>query len=75
MNKQKLRNIICIVLVVCYFAGLLCMFMNRLGAGLGLWAISTVGGLIALFHIRNGEEKEAAAKEAKDGNDDHANEA
>lgn len=75
MSKQKLRNIICIVLVAFYFIGLLCMFLNQLGAGLGLWAISTIGGLFALFHIRNNEEKEAAEKKAKDGDDDHANEA
>ncbi|MGN0803175.1 MAG: hypothetical protein ACI4MF_11320 [Candidatus Faecivicinus sp.] len=63
MNKQRIRNVICIVLVVCYVSGLLCMFLNALEAGLALWVVSTVGGMVALFHIRNGEEK-AAAKEA-----------
>lgn len=75
MNKQKLRNIICIVLVALYFIGLLCMFLNRLGAGLGLWGISTVGGFFALYSIRSAEEKAAEEKKAKDGDDDHANEA
>lgn len=74
MNKYNLRNIVCIALVVLYVAGLLCMFLNQLGAGIALWAISTVGGMAALYHIRNAEEKEAAKKE-KDGDDDHANEA
>lgn len=63
MNKQRIRNVICIVLVVCYVSGLLCMFLNALEAGLALWAVSTVGGMVALFHIRNAVEK-AAAKEA-----------
>lgn len=75
MKNLKIRNIICIVLVACYFIGLLCMFLNQLLAGLSLWAISTVGGFIALYHIRNHEEKEAAEKAAKDGDDNHANEA
>lgn len=69
MNKQKIRNIICIVLVIFYVAGLLCMFLNQLGPGIALWALSTVGGLGALFHIRNAEEKEAAQK-AQDGDDE-----
>ena len=75
MNKLKLRNIICIVLVVLYFIGLLCMFLNQLGAGLSLWGISTVGGFFALYYIRTSEEKAASEKKAKDGDDDHANEA
>lgn len=75
MKNLKIRNIICIVLVACYFIGLLCMFLNQLLAGLSLWAISTVGGFIALYHIRSREEKDAAEKEAKDGDDNHANEA
>lgn len=75
MKNLKIRNIICIVLVACYFIGLLCMFLNQLLAGLALWALSTVGGFIALYHIRNREEKEAAEKSAEDGDDDHANEA
>ena len=75
MKNLNKRNVICIGLVVCYVAGLLCMFLNQLLAGLSLWAISTVGGLIALYHIRNHEEKEAAEKEVKDGDDNHANEA
>ena len=75
MKNPKIRNIICIVLVACYFIGLLCMFLNQLLAGLSLWAISTVGGFIAPYFIRNREEKEAAEKEAGNGDDDHANEA
>lgn len=74
MKNLNTRNIICIVLVALYFFGLLCMFIGQLGAGLGLWAISTVGGFIALYYIRSREE-EAAEKAAKDGEDDHANEA
>ena len=75
MNKQKLRNIICIALVAFYFIGLLCMFLNQLGAGLSLWAISTVGGFFALYAIRSAEEKKAEEIKEKDGDDDHANEA
>ena len=75
MKNLNTRNIICIALVALYFIGLVCMFLNQLNAGLALWAISTVGGFFALYHIRNAEEKAEAQKEAKDGEDDHANEA
>lgn len=75
MKNMNTRNLICIVLVAFYFIGLLCMFIGRLGAGLGLWGISTVGGFFALYYIRSKEEKAAAEKEAKDGDDNHANEA
>lgn len=75
MKNLNKRNVICIALVVCYVAGLLCMFLNQLNAGLALWAISTVGGFFALYHIRSAEEKAEAQKEAKNGEDDHANEA
>lgn len=74
MKNLNTRNIICIALVALYFIGLVCMFIGQLGAGLGLWAISTVGGFFALYRIRSKEENEAAEKE-KNGDDDHANEA
>jgi len=69
LKNLNIRNIICIALVALYFIGLLCMFTGQLGAGLGLWAISTVGGIYALYRIRSKEEQE------KDGDDNHANEA
>ena len=75
MKNLNTRNIICIALVAFYFIGLVCMFVGQLGPGLSLWAISTVGGFFALYRIRSKEEKEAAEKEAKDGDNDHANEA
>lgn len=60
MNKnQRVRSALCIALVALYIVGLLCMFLNALGAGLALWVISTIGGIAALYHIRNREEKEA----------------
>lgn len=71
MKNLNTRNIICIALVALYFIGLVCMFVGQLGAGLGLWGISTVGGFFALYRIRSKEED----KEAKNGDDDHANEA
>lgn len=75
MKNLNLRSIICIALVAMYFIGLVCMFTNQLGAGLSLWGISTVGGFFALYYIRTREEKDAAEKAVKDGEDNHANEA
>lgn len=60
MNKnQRIRNLLCIALVALYAVGLLCMFLDALNAGLALWVVSTIGGIAALYHIRNREEKEA----------------
>lgn len=72
MNRQRIRSIVCIFLVVCYALGLVCLFLNQTQAGLALWVFSTVGGLVVLFHIKNREAKEqamkeAAEKQAKDG--------
>ena len=69
MNRnQCIRNVLCIVLVALYAVGLLCMFLNAFGVGLALWVASTVGGMAALFHIRNKEEKDAFA--ASQGHED-----
>ena len=64
MDRDLARNIVCVALVALYFAGLVCMFCGRLGAGIALWAVSTVGGFAALYHIRNRQEKDAARKQA-----------
>ena len=70
MNRnQRIRNIVCIVLVALYAIGLVCMFLNAFGVGLALWVASTVGGMAALFHIRNKEEKDAFERGKGDGDD------
>ena len=65
MDRTLARNLVCVVLVALYFAGLVCRFLGRLEAGIALWAVSTVGGFAALYHIRNGQQKEDARKQAK----------
>lgn len=72
-KNRRIRNIVCLALVVFYAAGLLCMILNAFGLGVLLWMLSTVGGLGMLWHIRNKEEKEAferAQKDAENGDDD-----
>ena len=51
------RSLLCIGLVICYAAGMVCMLLDAFPIGLMLWAISTVGGLGALHWIRVSEEK------------------
>ena len=63
MDRNLARNLVCVVLVALYFAGLVCMFLGRLEAGIALWAVSTVGGFAARY--RNGQQKEDARKQAK----------
>lgn len=70
MDRNMVRNIVCIVLVALYFAGLVCMFCGQLTVGIALWAVSTVGGFAALYHIRNAQEKEDARRKAEDGGKD-----
>ena len=72
-RATRLRSILCIALAGSYLAGILCMFLNAFPIGVALWVVSTVGGFAMLYHIRNKEEKEAAAREAeknKDGDDE-----
>lgn len=65
MNKRLLRSLLCIVMVVLYAAGLLCFFLSALEAGFALWAISTVGGFLLLYFIRERDET-ADQKKAED---------
>ena len=72
MNHNRyIRSIVCIVLIVLYIAGLLCMFFSAPSQGIALWVLSTVGGLFALYYIRSKEEKDAAqdAQHSGDGDD------
>lgn len=62
MNHRQLRNMMCIIMVIVYAAGLVCFFMSAVEAGLGLWAISTVGGFLLLHFIREREEAKAQEK-------------
>jgi len=75
MNKnmyKQLRSILCIALVVCYLAGLMCLFFGAAQAGIALWVVSTLGGIITLYFIREKEAKEAEQAEnqnKQDGDD------
>lgn len=75
-NKQSLRrvrNVICLLLVACYVAGMLCMLLNAFPIGLALWVISTAGGLAVMYHIKIEENKIAEAerlKKAAEGSED-----
>ncbi len=77
INQLKsLKNIVCIVLVIFYIAGMLCMFLNNFPLGFPLFTLSTLGGMGVLYYIKRQEEKAALEKLAKENGDDtHENEA
>jgi len=77
INQLKsMKNIMCIVLVILYAAGLLCMFLNNFPAGFLLFTVSTLGGMGMLYYMKKLEEKAALEKMmAEDGDDTNENEA
>ena len=58
-NYRRAKSILCIVLIVCYAVGMVCMFVNAFPIGLALWAVSLVGGLAVLYRIHVEENKAA----------------
>lgn len=48
-----------LVLVACYAAGLVALFMKQAALGIMLWVISTAGGMGLLWYLRR-REREAA---------------
>lgn len=73
-NNHRARSILCLVLVACYAVGMACMLLNAFPIGLALWAVSTVGGLAVLYHIKDKERRAAEAerlkKESEAGDDE-----
>ncbi len=49
-----------------YLAGLVCFFLSKLGAGISLWAISTVGGFLLLRFLKDKDERDAKKSDEKD---------
>jgi len=68
-NKSEfikiLRTVISLVLVGCYFLGLIAMITFSFSAGVILWVVSTLGGICLLYWIRSLERRAAEAAEAE----------
>ncbi|MBR5752220.1 MAG: hypothetical protein IKX84_07495 [Clostridia bacterium] len=71
-NKMPLpRLILLVVISILWLAGLVLMFLDKVGLGLVLWGVGLLGGLIVFFVSRNKEtldevisaETEAAKKD------------
>ncbi len=55
-NKLPLpRLILLIVISVLWIAGLVLLFLDKVGLGLVLWGVGLLGGLIVFFTSRNRE--------------------
>ena len=74
-NYRRAKSILCIVLIVCYAVGMVCMFVNAFPIGLALWAVSLVGGLAVLYRIRVEKNKAAEAERLKKAGEDGDDEA
>ena len=61
-DYKRIRAIICLVLVICYAIGMLCMFIDAFAIGVALWAVSLVGGFAVLYSIKTAERKAAEAE-------------
>jgi len=61
MNTGK--KVLCIAIVLCYAAGLACMLLSNMAAGLILWTVSTLGGGSLLAHWRHQREAKELAEE------------
>ena len=57
------KKMLCGAIVLCYIVGLVCLFMSKIGLGLLLWTVSTLGGGSLLVHWRH--KRERAEEEAK----------
>ncbi|MGJ4850535.1 hypothetical protein ACH6CV_09820 [Bacillota bacterium Meth-B3] len=56
---RTVKTVVGLVLVACYAAGLVALFMKQTAPGLMLWVISTAGGMGLLWYLRR-REREAA---------------
>lgn len=67
---KTIRVIVSLILIGCYFVGLIAMITFSFSAGLILWVISTVGGIGLLYCIRTLERRAAEAAEAEKNADE-----
>lgn len=64
-NKlSALRTVVSLILVACYFVGLIFMVTGLFYAGVILWAVSTVGGIGLLYYIRTTDRTKETLPEA-----------
>ncbi len=62
---KVLRTVISLILIGCYFVGLIAMLTFSFSTGLVLWVISTLGGVCLLYWIRSLERRAAETAEAE----------
>ena len=63
---KRMQATICMILVLCYAAGLVSMLFFSFGLGLMLWVISTLGGGCVLYRLRRNRHNEEDAGDPED---------
>ena len=72
---RTLRMVISLILIGCYFVGLVAMITFSFEIGLVLWVVSTLGGVCLLYWMRSLERRAAEAADAAKNAQDAAGKA
>ena len=70
---KTIRTVISLILIGCYFVGLIAMLTFSFSTGLILWVISTLGGVCLLYWMRSLERRAAEIAEAEKNAEDMKN--
>lgn len=64
MNKQlfSAKSILCMVLVLLYAAGMVCLILNQVEIGMLLWTLSLLGSAAVLYHFKRKRDQAAEAE-------------
>lgn len=75
MNKQLFtaKGILGLILILFYAAGMLCLILNAVPAGMLLWTVSLLGSCAYLYYFKVKRDRQAEAerlRRAAGGEDD-----
>ena len=73
MNRQLFtpKGILGLILVLFYAAGMLCLILNAVPAGMLLWTVSLLGSCAYLYHFKRDQQAEAERlRRAANGEDE-----
>ncbi len=69
MNKKLFtpKSILCMVLILLYAAGMLCLIFNAVSVGMFLWTVSLLGSIAVLYinHCKRERESESSTEDGK----------
>lgn len=57
-----MKSILCLVLILLYAAGMICLILNAFTLGMFLWTVSLLGSIAVLYIHRVNKEREEEAQ-------------